>query len=221
MPKETFFNLSDEKRHIIQNAALNEFADHGYEGASINRIVAAAGIAKGSFYQYFEDKADLFKQILTYIGELKMAYVSPVLLNPTEFDFFTLLEELYRTGLAFGREHPKAAKLGFEVNENKTSQVFKELLQESRQMATGFFMPILDLAIERGEVRPDIDKQFVIHMMIQMQLASFDYYLEYRQGESVDDDIMPTINLMLDFIRNGIGAGSSKPDGRNKGENNQ
>lgn len=221
MPKETFFNLPEEKRRTIQEAAMNEFAEHDFEGASINRIVSAAGIAKGSFYQYFEDKADLFKQILAYVSELKMAYISPVLMNPTGYDFFTLLEELYRTGLAFGKEHPKAAKLGFKVNENKSTPLFKELLEESRQMATGFFGPILDLAIERGEVRPDIDKPFVIYMMIQMQLASFDYYLEYHQGKGFDDDIMPTINLMLNFFRHGIGADPSRSVSRSKGENNQ
>lgn len=205
MPKETFFNLPDEKRITIQEAALAEFAAHSYAGASINRIVAAAGIAKGSFYQYFEDKADLFKQVLDYIAELKMAYITPSLMNPAGVDFFTLLEDLYTMGLAFAKANPQAARLGFEVNENKSAPVFKELLRDSRKKAVEFFGPLLDLAIERGEVDPGIDKQFVIFMIVQLQLASLDFYLENNRRSDLEDDFMPTIRLMLDLLRNGIG----------------
>ena len=53
MPSTTFFNLPEAKRTIIEAAAIREFAAHGFEGAGVNAIVAGAGIAKGSFYQYF------------------------------------------------------------------------------------------------------------------------------------------------------------------------
>ncbi|MBK7453960.1 MAG: TetR/AcrR family transcriptional regulator [Anaerolineales bacterium] len=61
MPKQTFLNLPEEKRNFIINAAADEFAEYGFEAASINRIVANSKISKGSFYQYFEDKADVFR----------------------------------------------------------------------------------------------------------------------------------------------------------------
>ena len=41
-------------------AALTEFADQGYQAASLNRMVAQAGIAKGSLYQYFPNKEGIF-----------------------------------------------------------------------------------------------------------------------------------------------------------------
>ena len=59
MPKITFFNLPDEKRQLILDIAIDEFAENDFANVSISRIVARAGIAKGSFYQYFEDKDDL------------------------------------------------------------------------------------------------------------------------------------------------------------------
>ena len=51
MPRDTFLNLPDAKRKAITEAAVDEFAAYPYEQASINRIVANSGIAKGSFYQ--------------------------------------------------------------------------------------------------------------------------------------------------------------------------
>src|ERR1044071_4548779 len=72
MPKQTFFNLPSEKREIIMNAAIEEFADYGLENASTNRIVKNSGIAKGSFYQYFEDKQDVFMHMLELIEQQEM-----------------------------------------------------------------------------------------------------------------------------------------------------
>lgn len=61
MPKETFLNLSEEKKNKIIKAAQNEFERVPLEQASIKNIVENAGIARGSFYQYFESKEDLMR----------------------------------------------------------------------------------------------------------------------------------------------------------------
>lgn len=61
MPKETFLNLSEEKKKKIIKAAQNEFERVPLEQASIKNIVENAGIARGSFYQYFESKEDLMR----------------------------------------------------------------------------------------------------------------------------------------------------------------
>ncbi len=60
MPNQTVFNLPDKKRTKISELAIAEFANADYDNASISNIVKQAKIAKGSFYQYFEDKADLY-----------------------------------------------------------------------------------------------------------------------------------------------------------------
>ena len=60
MPTETFFRLPEEKRERIVNAAWAEFCGVSYAAVSINRIIRAAEIPRGSFYQYFADKDDLF-----------------------------------------------------------------------------------------------------------------------------------------------------------------
>ncbi len=65
MPKKTFYNLPESKRSRLLQAAYAEFARHGYEGASITRLVKHLGIAKGSVYQYFADKRELYH----YLGQ--------------------------------------------------------------------------------------------------------------------------------------------------------
>ncbi|WP_062532205.1 TetR/AcrR family transcriptional regulator [Jeotgalibaca dankookensis] len=60
MPKQTFFNLSKEKRERLLRAAYKEFSKFSLENASINAIIHESDISRGSFYQYFEDKEDLY-----------------------------------------------------------------------------------------------------------------------------------------------------------------
>lgn len=64
MPKQTFFNLPQEKQKILVQAAKKEFSRVPLNDASIANIIKDAGIPRGSFYQYFEDKEDMFYYIL-------------------------------------------------------------------------------------------------------------------------------------------------------------
>lgn len=63
---EKFRGLDDEKQQKILDAALQEFAEHGYERASTNRIVKAAGIGKGMLFYYFKSKRDLYEFLAEY-----------------------------------------------------------------------------------------------------------------------------------------------------------
>lgn len=74
MPTSTFFNLPAAKQERLLDAAAAEFGQKSFGQASINRIIQAAGIPRGSFYQYFADKADLFRFVLLgYAGVLETA----------------------------------------------------------------------------------------------------------------------------------------------------
>lgn len=64
MIKSTFYNLPEEKRNRIINAVMNEFSSASTEKVSINRIIKAANISRGSFYQYFDDKVDLVEVLV-------------------------------------------------------------------------------------------------------------------------------------------------------------
>lgn len=64
MPSNTYNNLSKEKKEKLIKAAIKEFSSVPYNKASINNIISKAGISRGSFYMYFENKEELFQYIL-------------------------------------------------------------------------------------------------------------------------------------------------------------
>jgi AcrR family transcriptional regulator len=65
----TFRRLPEEKQRRVLDAAWTEFSTVSYAEASINQIIRRAGIPRGSFYQYFEDKDDLFVCLMDQIRQ--------------------------------------------------------------------------------------------------------------------------------------------------------
>jgi AcrR family transcriptional regulator len=69
MPKPTFFNLPKEKQDLLMNVAKKEFSRVPFYEASISNIIKEAGIPRGSYYQYFEDKEDVFFYLLDIFSQ--------------------------------------------------------------------------------------------------------------------------------------------------------
>ncbi|MGD0104973.1 MAG: TetR/AcrR family transcriptional regulator [Rhodopila sp.] len=67
--------LSPEKRAKILEGAATVFAADGYEGASMARIAAMAGVSKGTLYNHFDSKAALFT---AYVGEKCDQYLARI-----------------------------------------------------------------------------------------------------------------------------------------------
>lgn len=109
MPKSTFFGLPEERRDRLVREAIAEFADRTYAEASLSQIARRARIPKGSFYQYFDDKLDLYRWLLTEEApRRKRAFVGAA---PLEGDFWARLEAVIERGMAFLVEHPRLARL--------------------------------------------------------------------------------------------------------------
>lgn len=94
MPTERFMRLRDAKKQMIREAAVQEFARVPFDKVSINQIIQTAGISRGSFYTYFEDKQDLLEYVFSD-GNLQMKELCEKHLEESGGDFFDLLEFLF------------------------------------------------------------------------------------------------------------------------------
>lgn len=94
MPTKTFFNLQDEKKNKIIEVSKNEFSRYSFYDASINRIIKEAGISRGSFYQYFNNKEDLFIYILDDYKNIIIQWIKEKV-KDNKYDIFELLLLVY------------------------------------------------------------------------------------------------------------------------------
>ena len=176
VPKQTFLNLPEEKRVNIVNAAIEEFAQYGLENASTNRIVANSGIAKGSFYQYFEDKQDVFMYLLTVLEREKMEYFNGKHPSSTNMDTFQYFRWMIKTGMEFNTSHPLLTQAITRVMFGE-GMYYGNTFADIRQRTTQGLRTMLERAIARGEVDPSVDVELAVMIMETWSNAISTYIL--------------------------------------------
>ena len=73
--RRTRLENSEETRKALFDSAFRVVAEDGYADASIDKIATGAGVAKGTFYNYFETRQDLFDQLLPHLGGKLLDYI--------------------------------------------------------------------------------------------------------------------------------------------------
>jgi AcrR family transcriptional regulator len=156
MPKSTFFGLPEERRDRLVREAIVEFADRTYAEASLSAIARRAAIPKGSFYQYFEDKLDLYRWLLTEEApRQKRAYVDAARL---EGDFWARLEVVIERGMAFLVDHPHLARLSAAAADPTAIVEVRGLHQAICEAGTAELRALLQQGVESGAITtPDLD----------------------------------------------------------------
>ena len=157
MAYSTFKNLDKRKKNKIFRAALREFSEKGYAGASINRIVADLGIAKGSIFQYFGDKEGLFNFVFVKSIDIVKDHLKSVRDNTKDYDFYSRIETLLTSGISFLRKNPRIYALYTKILYEGNLKFCSALLKAVRQESFEFLSEMIRLGIERGEVRSDMD----------------------------------------------------------------
>jgi AcrR family transcriptional regulator len=176
MPKRTFFNLPAEKRETIVNAAVDEFAHYGLENASTNRIVENSGISKGSFYQYFEDKQDVFLYLLSLLEQEKIDYFKdrhPTSMNMDTFQYFRWM---IKAGMEFNSAYPRMTQAVSRVLLGEGLYYGKNFADYRRKTSQALEMMIKQ-AIEHGEVDPSVDVDLAVMVMDTWSNAISTYIL--------------------------------------------
>ena len=201
MPKDTFFNLNEKKQNRIVEAAIDEFSQNTFHKASVTSIIERAEIASGSFYQYFEDKEDLFKYIIEIISRRKLKYIDQeVLQNPSQLSFFEFLRKIYKGGIEFAKENPKLVSIGNDLM-NSNCEVCNKIKEELKPQSNQFFKKILENAVERGDVKEDIDPEFTAKFLTSINYSLSDFIYE---EEGLSEDVFEVIEVLIGIIENGI-----------------
>lgn len=196
MPSNTFYNLSESKKKRIFAAAVQEFATRRFSDASINQIIKEAKISRGSFYQYFKGKEDLYLYVLTEIGKEKMSIALPQ--QPETEDFFDTYLHMVRDILAWAREHPQYSKIGMLMELDDSEFIAK--LTAQFPDAWSRLRGIVERDKELGRIRPDVDSDMVIQILYNQNLH-FQKTI-YRQGNQ--DDLLWQVEELIKIIRGGI-----------------
>lgn len=203
MPKQTFFNLPEEKREKILQEVMVEFRDHAYDVASINRIVERSGISKGSFYQYFDDKEDVYFYLLQIIGEKKLQYLGPTITSLTEIGFYEALRKIYEAGIEFALKNPDYLTIGNRMMRDGGT-IVRRLQEKFGGQSDALFTMLLEKGIARGEIRKEIEVPLVARLLMNMQMTVVEYFFEKHQEVGYSKEILKELNVFIEMVEKGI-----------------
>ena len=203
MPKETFYNLPSEKRDRIVEAALKEFEENSFDQASTNRIIEQSGISKGSFYQYFNDKKDLYKYLIQLMVEAKLKYITPAMQNPFNHDFFEVIHDMNEAGLRFALDQPRFLKIGTRLLQDKNHSIYKEIIAENQERAFGVYSALVKNAVERGELRNDIDVDFTARIIFIMS-TEIVTLTSNNSNETLAENLTQILDKLMNLLAYGI-----------------
>ncbi|MBN1776569.1 MAG: TetR/AcrR family transcriptional regulator [Clostridiales bacterium] len=209
MPKDTFFNLKEEKQQRILKAALHEISVHGYNKASVTRIVKDAGIATGSFYQYFEDLADVFVHIGHRAVKLKGQYMQQELektRSSKQIDMESFIRAMYRGGLRFGLEHEEYFRAAQSFLQLKDTELYNRMFAgvEFNEIYI-WINQFVGEAVQRGELQQGITVALFLQLITGINTTIIEYLIAAKPGgEMSKEDLETLCDLGLHILLHGI-----------------
>lgn len=169
MPTVTWSRLGGERRAAVVTAAESEFAAHGFSGGSLNVIARRAGVAKGSLFQYFADKRDLYAHITDVGSQRVRSYMEgQIRVLDESRPFFEFLTDLLDVWVAYFAEHPRDRALhaaaSFEVDTDARVSVRAVVHRHYLEV----LRPLVQHARERGDLRANADVEALLSLLLML-----------------------------------------------------
>jgi TetR/AcrR family transcriptional regulator len=184
-------------RDELLAAAVDAFVEAGYEGASLNAILTAAGMSKGQFYHHFAGKQELYLAVCEAMIDRKASHFAA---NPVPIldDPFATIEGTLRAGLEFAGAHPDLDAFG------------RAFLRERGR-------PIFDLVLRAFPLAADLPLREAIGRGLALGAFSAEYPPGFaaraigvviaRASELIDDaDVEGSVQAIGRFLRRGLAA---------------
>lgn len=208
--KEAFNKVSPEKQGRILEAAIDEFAEHGYDSANINNIAQKAGVSVGSMYKYFDSKEDLYLTVVHLGVETLKAALEDIVTR--EADLFNRIEMILRAIQTFSRRYVNLTRLYNEMTTESRSDLTWTIVSHMEGVTAELYASYIKEAQGNGQIRQDIDPKyfafFLDNLFVQLQFAYACDYYKNRMKMFVGEDAFDNDNLMvaqlMKFIRGAL-----------------
>lgn len=202
MPLKTFYNLPIERQEEITNICLTEFAINDYESTSLSDIIRKLGVAKGSFYRYFESKQDLYTYLFKFAKEKFQDQNMEVLKDPSR-DFFDAWLEFCMKAISIEKRHPLCLRFLSRISSERRPELFGEQPATKQEFKIAFFKDIIEFHQEAGNIRQDLDSELLASFLITVRDSMRNYFtFKYKMDfnpESKSEG--PIFNISDELLR--------------------
>jgi TetR/AcrR family transcriptional regulator len=212
----TFLNLSSERQKEIVDVAFLEFTGNDYQNASLSAIVKALGLAKGSFYRYFNSKKDLYIYLIDYASKIRYQEIDELSDNLPE-SLEDLLIENFRNKIEYDKKFPLYSGFLYRVLIEKDNKELGEITLEIKNMVMEKTLYILQKYANYGKLKKTINLNAMAFTIMQVQIGIYEYLsLKYdidfikniQEGKPVfntkNQEVMDVVKDFAKILTHGI-----------------
>jgi len=170
-----------DRRREIMDAALTAFAEKGLAGATVGDITAAAGVAKGTFYLYFDSKDHLVAALRERFVDELTEHAMPFLERMGRDDWWTLADAVAEDMVDWTLDHRDSIAFLTQAYTPETH----ELLADADRKLTLFLATGLRAGAEAGAFQvtdPELTASFLYNGIIYTVVQ------QLHSGAEVDRD---------------------------------
>lgn len=201
MPSATFNNLSQEKRERILQAAVKEFGVRNAQEANLSNIVRDSGIARGSLYQYFRNKDDLYSYVYDTLRARRAEHTAPAYELYKKEPFLRFFEAFHLLNIEYLLQNPSHIALGQQLY-SSVQEISRKLVQLLQKQYREAFGSAIEFDKERGIIRKDADTTALADLCVHITTDVFIFQSIYTQLSMSDfrDSFRNTLALIEDGI---------------------
>ena len=200
MPRPRFKKLSPEKREQILEAAAKEFAAHGYKEASLNNILAKAGISKGAAYYYFDNKTDLYVTTVTRYATELIESLNVDFEGLTTVTFWPALQTLYEQQFTQFAERPWVFGVVKSDRPIDRDALANTQLGDYSQDAEGMLESILRQGMALGVVRTDLPDELLFSLVVALD-DTHDKWLLNQMPTMTEKALQAAAGQMINLLQ--------------------
>lgn len=202
MPKIVDEQMREATRRRIMRVAASEFARLGFDLANINAIAEQAGIGKGTIYLYFENKRDLFLEMLRSIAQAQLTVIRAALAPEG-----TLRQRLERLFRAFARLAEEESD-NFNVYMSALYGVNRAFQAEATKLLRDY-VAVIALMLEQSQARGEIRCPDVEATALMVLSLTESYVLSAKVLGQSEQVIVQQAGPVAELILRGIGPSAS------------
>jgi AcrR family transcriptional regulator len=190
---------SDATKKKLFDSAMDLIGERGFTDASVDEIVARAGVAKGTVYYHFSGKAELVEALIAdRFAPLAAAFRAAASAHPD--DPRAAIEAIVRAELEFLSEHSSFSKL-LLTEMWREDRVWRETLVLARRELFTVIGDIIRQGVATGEFRADIDPEFGASALFGMTATVALDWLAFEPTKPLDVVLDQIVTAAFNAIR--------------------
>ncbi|ETI65853.1 TetR/AcrR family transcriptional regulator [Neobacillus vireti] len=204
MPKQTFFHLPKDKQDTLIQAAKKEFSRVPLHEASIANIIKDAAIPRGSFYQYFEGKEDLYYYLLNQLSQKNNDRFIATLKEKNGDIFEAFIDSFqFMTQYHGNQEHKNFFKNAFlNMNYKMENTLANNIYEESQKNQ---YLTMISLMNTKNL---NIKEERELHHIIKIFMAvTFQNLVQMFVRDLTDEEALKNYIEQMEMLKRGIYKG--------------